>query len=327
MTTKNSDNEVYILGSGTKPESGPDGKKVAKKNLHDSEPGRSQASSDDVAERQRSRSEGNSKRLMKLNLWIIGCILLVLAAGSLIFLMNRKEQTPEYYFEPEQTAETASQSVSVIAPGTGGAEAETPFIEMAEEAAGATTLRIYTPHNATMSLTIGMPDKSDSTIVFAAMAADIRKDNLQIVGDFVLSGKRLARGIAKKGYAAMIDDKITIGVGESTPLLQEAIDRNGSFFRQYPLVSDGEPAENKPKGRSIRRALAVRGGQVIMAESIDRLSFQDFSQALITIGVTDAIYLVGSDAYGWYQNKEHTRQEFGKERTDIPENISYILWR
>ena len=55
--------------------------------------------------------------------------------------------------------------------------------------------------------------------------------NLQIVGDFVLAGKQLARGIAKKGYAAIMDDKITIGVGTSTPLLQQAIESN---FRGNP---------------------------------------------------------------------------------------------
>ena len=116
-------------------------------------------------------------------------------------------------------------------------------------------------------------------------------------------------------------------MGESTPLLQEVINSGGHFFRQYSLVSNGELVDNKPKNKSIRRALAVRNEQILMVESQNRESFHDFSQALIDIGVSDAIYLVGGDAYGWYYNKEHIRNEFGEEQPDLPENISYIIWK
>ncbi len=84
---------------------------------------------------------------------------------------------------------------------------------------------------------------------------------------------------------------------------------------------------NKPKNKSVRRALAIRNGTIIMVQSRERESFHAFSQAMIDIGVTDAIYLVGGDAYGWYYNAEHVRHVFGKKLADIPENISYIVWR
>ena len=158
------------------------------------------------------------------------------------------------------------------------------YIDVSEETVNDVPLLIYTPQNASMSLMLGMPDKSDSTIIFAAMAADIRKDNMQIVGDFVLTGDRLSRGIAKKGFAAIEENKVTIGMGESTPLLQQMIDNKGSFFRQYPLVHNGELIENKPKNKSIRRALAVRNERMLMVESKNRESLYDFSNALIDIG-------------------------------------------
>ncbi|MDR2916061.1 MAG: hypothetical protein LBV74_14755 [Tannerella sp.] len=289
MTKNKQENEVYILGS----ESGKTGKKEPKRNLI-----------------------------------ILICILAIILTVVLIFFLNRKEQAPEYYFEPEQTVQSEQQSVSVaITDSVRNSTEQISYMEVSEETANDLPLFVYTPHNATMSLMVGMPDKLDSNIVFAAMAADIRKDNMQIVGDFVLSGKQLAHGIAKKGYAAITGHKITIGVGETTPLLQQAINDNGYFFRQYPLVFNGEPVENKLKNKSVRRALAVRNEHVIMVESKNRESFRDFSQALIDIGVSDAIYLVGGDAYGWYRNSEHVRQEFGKELPDIPENISYIIWK
>lgn len=249
-------------------------------------------------------------------------ILLVMIVGIVLYLTPAKE-APDYYFEPELTP----QPVSVITTDTVETLENRAHIEVLEEIINDVPLKVYIPRHATMSLVLGMPDKADSTIVFAAMAADIRLDNQQIVGDFILSGERLARGVAKKGFVAIENNKITIGTGESTPLLQEVINNKGSFFRQYPLVSNGELIENKPKNKSVRRAIAVRNDQIIMVESVNRESFHDFSQALIDIGITDAVYLVGGNAYGWYRDKLNTRIEFGEELTEVPENISYIIWR
>lgn len=292
MTTKTNktDNEVYILGSKGS--------------------GNTQNS-----------PENNTK---KKRTWITAAIILCLIVAGLSMLFLIPENTPDYYFEPEITS---SQSISIVTTDSIETYEDKAYMEVLEETVNDVPLTVYIPHHATMSLRIGMPDKSDSNIIFAAMAADIRKDNQQIVGDFVLDGQRIARGVAKKGFVAIEENKITIGMGESTPLLQQVINNQGSFFRQYPLVSNGEPIENKPKNKSIRRALAVRNEQVIMIESKNKESFHDFSQALIDIDVSDAIYLVGGDAYGWYYSKEHVRNDFGVEQSDLPENISYIVWK
>ncbi|MDR2970680.1 MAG: hypothetical protein LBU83_01945 [Bacteroidales bacterium] len=178
-----------------------------------------------------------------------------------------------------------------------------------------------------LSLAVGMQDKTDSTLLFVAQAADIRADNLDIVCEFVLEGKQLAYGTAKKGYCAIINNFITIGAGAQTPLLQKAIESGGYFFRQYALVDNGEFVSNKPKNKFIRRAIAVKNEQVIMVQSIGIESFHDFTQALIDFGVRDAIYLVGSNAYGWYYDREKQKHEFGKERENLPANVSYIVWR
>jgi len=271
-----------------------------------------------------SESGNNGKKFFNKGLLIFLCVLFILISAILFFVLNQKEQTPEYYFEPEQSAQ---QSTPVATRDNIEKIEDLPYTEVFEENTSDLPLMIYVPRNATMTLMVGMPDKTDTSIVFAAMAADIRKDNMQIVGDFVLSGKQLARGTAKMGYAAITDNNVTVGVGKTTPLLQQAIDNNGYFFRQYPLVANGELIENKLKNKSIRRALAVRNGTVIIAESKNRISFHDFSQALIDVGISDAIYLVGGDAFGWYHDNNHVRHELGTELSDIPENISYIIWR
>lgn len=255
---------------------------------------------------------------------ILACFIVI---GIIVFFIfrPREDQATDYYFEPEQLE---SQSAPVSLSDTTTNKITTKgYIEVTNDTINDVPLSIYVPHNADMLLQTGMPDKNDSTIIFTAMAADIRKDNNQIVGDFVLAGKTLARGIAKKGYCAIIDDVITIGMGDETSLLQEAIDKQGYFFRQYPLVLDGQVIENKPKNKSIRRAIAIRNNEIIMVQSQNNESFHDFSQALLNVGVTSAIYLVGGNAYGWYYDSNHVRIEHGKEDSNLPETITYIVWK
>ena len=110
---------------------------------------------------------------------------------------------------------------------------------------------------------IDVSDETDSTVVFVAQAADIGSNNYGIVGDFVLKGEVLAKGVRKEGFCSIINQTITLGMNAETPLLQAAIREKGYFFRQYPLVSNSEAIDNKPKGKSIRRALAIRNSEII----------------------------------------------------------------
>jgi len=262
--------------------------------------------------------------------WIILSIgLAIIIFGSLFLILSyinniKKEETIEYYFEPE---ETLPLSITVETAAIDDVN-QKGYIETQEETVNEITLLVHTPYHVTMSLSLGKPDKSDSTIIFITQAADIRKDNKRIVAEFVLEGKQIARGLSKKGFCAVVDHTISIGMADETPLLQQSIESNGFFFRQYPLVYHGEPITNNPVNKSIRRALAVRNEQVIMVESTSALSFHDFSQALVDIGVSDAIYLVGGrDAHGWYYNKESVRHEYGIDNLAYPDYTSFIVWR
>ena len=164
-------------------------------------------------------------------------------------------------------------------------------------------------------------------------AADIRADNGGIVGAFVLAGEPLSWGLSKKGYCAVIGDTVTIGTADNSPLFERATETGGYFFRQYPLVSNGRLVENNPKGKSIRRAICDRQGEILMVGTLDTESFHDFSQALVDLGVDQAIYLVGASSYGWAVDGSGTRHEFGNEnihtsgRHKMSDNTSYIVWR
>ena len=179
------------------------------------------------------------------------------------------------------------------------------------------------------SLHIGTIDRNDPSILFAAQAADVRADNGGIVGAFVLKGEPKAWGLSKKGFCAIINDTVTVGVADNSPLFEEATEKEGYFFRQFPLVDNGKLVENEPRGKAVRRALCDRGGELFTVETLSDDSFYDFSQALVDLGVDNAIYLVGGSSYGWSTDAKGVRHEFGDPEPPKKKwkNISYLVMK
>lgn len=203
------------------------------------------------------------------------------------------------------------------------------FVEIADTTINDIPLQIYIPHQMSFSLYVGAVDRNDPSILYAAQAADVRADNGGIVGAFVLKGEPLAWGLSKKGYCAIINDTVTIGVADNSPLFEEATEKQGYFFRQFPLVDNGQLVENELKGKSIRRAICDHGGEILIVETLTTESFHDFAQALVDLGIDNAIYMVGSNSYGWATDADGVRHPFGNP--DPPKkkwkNISYLLMK
>ena len=211
-------------------------------------------------------------------------------------------------------------------------EAERGFTEMRDTTINDVPLRIYIPHNAECTLHVGKVDRGDPNIIYTAEAAFIRADNKAILGAFVLKGEPLAWGLSMRGFCASIDGVITVGVADNSPLFEEAINRGGYFFRQYPLVDNGKFVANEPKNKSVRRAICERNGEIFMVESLTKESFHDFTQALIDLGVDNAVNLAGSEAYGWAIDRSGAKHEFGTPnfytgRGRMPKNTNYIVFR
>lgn len=187
-------------------------------------------------------------------------------------------------------------------------------------------LRILTPENAHPVLKVGVDALSDSVAVLALQAADIRGDNGDIAGAFVLKGELLSKGNSKSGFCAIINGELTLGVADATPMLEKVIESEGYFFRQYPLVVGRQLVENKPKGKALRKALAETDGKISVILSKERLTFHDFSKALVDIGVHNAIYLVGGAAPGIYTDESGERYSFGSIHDSLYEKTNYIMW-
>lgn len=188
-------------------------------------------------------------------------------------------------------------------------------------------LRIYVPLHSTPHLEVGfdvLSHHDEHILMF--QAADIRADNQKIVGAFVLRGEPLSRGLSKRGFCAIIDGHVVVGVADNSPLFEKATEHNGDFFRQYPLVDNGQLVENELKNKSIRRALCDIGTHIAVVESQSTESLHDFAQALVDLGVTHAIYLVGSNAIGWCIDTAGNSTAIGLWDTKPYKNINFIVW-
>jgi hypothetical protein len=261
------------------------------------------------------------RRRRKLGGWIALAIVALLGLGMIVFWPK-----PEVQDDVEGMFESRFEAVTVHSLDT--LTTESPCVVKVDTIVSDHLLTLFIPHRATPRLLVGNLNDRDRKAVMTFQAADIRADNKEILGEFVLAGEQLAKGVSKKGYCAIVDGTIHVGVGETTPLLDEAISKGGFFFRQYPLVDHGEPVQNKPQNLTIRKALCEWNGQILVAVSADRLSLDEFARTLAEFGVSNAIYLVGSEfAYGWSVDSSGNREEFGSEdlRPDYQKQ-SYILW-
>ena len=253
---------------------------------------------------------------------VLACILTIV---YLLFSKNTKEEsldiiTNETVVYQEDTEDIVPDTI-ISEPVAAGA------ISISDTTVNKIPLTIFKPTNLAPTLQIGSDVLNDSTVRFVVQAADVRSDNGGIVGAYVNKGELISKGQAKSGFCAIIGGKIYIGVADATPLLERALESEGYFFRQYPLVVANQVVENKPKGKSLRKALAELDGEPVVIMSRNEMTFHDFSQSLVDLGVANAIYLVGGKGYGFAIDSEGRKIEFGRQLKNMRPNTNYIVCR
>lgn len=259
--------------------------------------------------------------------WVVVGVVLVVCLGVILWWQYSKtnaEQESIGVFEQEQPVvqtypltEWFASVDSITAVGTVTTDITINDIP----------LRVYLPLNSVPHLEVGygVTKKCQNSILFF-QAADVRADNGKIVGAFVLQGKPLSWGLSKRGFCAVVDGNVTIGVADNSPLFEKATEEEGDFFRQYPLVDNGRLVENELKNKSIRRALCEINAHIVVVETQSVESMHDFSQALVDLGVQNAIYLVGSSAMGWSMDIHGNGTKMGLWDPRKIKNISFIVW-
>ena len=262
------------------------------------------------------------------NRWVIMLHSLLILTGFITVMLYF---LPSYSYEPKLDIEQTDPSYKHMLDGEIG-DNLAGFCELRDTTINGIDLQIFIPHNARATLHKGKFDKADSTIVYISMAAEVRADNGAILGAYVLRGEPLAWGLSKKGYCAIIDDVVTVGVADNSPLFERATETEGYFFRQYPLVDNGVLATEKTNAYNYLRALCQMDDKTFMVHSQTRVSFSNFAKALVDLGCDNAIYIVGYQAYGWAIDAAGATHEFGTEgyfddKVPTTENFNYIVWR
>ena len=257
--------------------------------------------------------------------WAAAAVIIVLVLALVLSIRCNTAYEEEEIGEAKITESPKAEAVedATLTASTAAA----PYTELTDTIINGKKLTILQPHNAVAKLIIGDSILDVEEPVLVVQAADVRRDNKQIAGAYVINGEMISRGEAKSGFCAIINDEITIGVAQNTPLLERATVEDGFFFRQYPLVYEGEVIENKPKNLSQRKALALLNEEVVVVLSHDKLAFNDFSQTLVDLGVRQAIYLIGSNAYLKARLQDGHIYEFGVRVTNGYTNTNYIYWQ
>lgn len=262
--------------------------------------------------------------------WIVAAVILLAALVVGIVLLSLRNNNREV---PPQDTDTVSEYFDGgVTPEGEWFRNEDPRygkeIVIQDTVVNGIGLRIYTPYNLRPELHVGTLDTNDRSILFCTQAADLRADNHKILGAFVYKGEPMAWGLSKRGFCAIINGEINLGVADNSPWFEEATEKGGYFFRQYPLVDNGEAVKNNPENSSIRRTLCSWNGRVCIVATLDPIKMNDFSEMLAQMGVRDAIYLVGSSsAHGWVIDNQGNQTLFSHPHQTLPENINYILFR
>ncbi|MBQ4376825.1 MAG: hypothetical protein II793_03925 [Bacteroidales bacterium] len=273
-----------------------------------------------------SNSYGGRRRPWLKWVLIAACIIVVVVVLILIFGGSKGEQKPPV--DPaEETVATADESVNEFSV-VNAVEGVGSSVLVSEVEVNGKALRLFVPRNVVAELVVGDLDTSDRSLVFVVQAADIRKDNGGIVGAFVLKGEPLAWGLSKRGYCAIIDGQMRIGVADNSPLFEKATETEGYFFRQFALVDNGNIEYNPAQSKlALRRGLCQIGDSVVVVESIDMLSLDDFSTCLSALGAQNAIYLVGGEAFGLVLDENGRRYAIGRKWGRAFPNVNYLVFR
>ena len=211
-------------------------------------------------------------------IWLLAAIGVIVVVVVLVLTIgDSKDNTTNPNETGEEDVETIDDSVNNFSL-TNTTDDGVAAVAVSTVTVEGHALNLFVPQNAVPELLVGQLDTNDLSIVFAVQAADVRKDNGGIVGAFVQKGEPLAWGLSKRGYCAIINGAMHIGVANNSPLFERATETGGYFFRQFALVNNGVMEDNSAQSKcAIRRALCQMDEGVTIVESVETLT-QRFQQ-------------------------------------------------
>ena len=237
---------------------------------------------------------------------VVGCMIVAAIAGYYFW---------NYYYNigvsvsvsPEQNIEKLKKPV----------KKETPQVVMTSDSILGVAMDFYAIHGLKASIEFEEPDTADTSVFLYSRCADHTADG-RYLGSLVAEGVEKQSDRSRLGYMAMADGNMVIGISRSEKVKDYVLERGGSFFRQFILVSNGTiPSRFFLHGKVERRAIGRIDDQLFYIATRHKETLWDFADALREYGFIDAIYITGGADYIFYRNKEGIRHDLG-DTSDYP---------
>ena len=245
-----------------------------------------------------SRKQKWLKRFLALA--AIGCMMVAALAGY--YLWNY------YYNIGVSVSVTPEQNIEKLQKP---AKQETPEVVMTSDSILGVAMDFYAIHGLKASIEFEEPDTVDTSVYLYCRSADHKADNTYI-GSLVVNGEERQSDTHRLGYMAMADGNMVIGISRSEKVKDYVLERGGSFFRQFILVSNGTiPSRFFLHGKVERRAIGRIDDQLYFIATRHKETLWDFADALREYGFIDAIYITGGADYVFYRDKDGIRHDIG----------------
>jgi len=236
----------------------------------------------------------------------VGCMIVAAIAGYYFW---------NYYYNigvsvsvsPEQNIEKLKKPV----------KKETPEVVMTSDSIFGVAMDFYAIHGLKASIEFEEPDTADTSVFLYSRCADYTADG-RYLGSLVAEGVEKQSDRSRLGYMAMADGNMVIGISRSEKVKDYVLERGGSFFRQFILVSNGMiPSRFFLHGKVERRAIGRIDNQLYYIATRHKETLWDFADALREYGFIDAIYITGGADYVFYRDKDGIRHDIG-DSADYP---------
>jgi hypothetical protein len=242
---------------------------------------------------------------------VVGCMIVAAIAGYYFW---------NYYYNigisvsvsPEQNIEKLKKPV----------KKETPEVVVTSDSILGVAMDFYAIHGLKASIEFEEPDTADTSVFLYSRCADHTADG-RYLGSLVAQGKEYQSDRSRLGYMAMADGNMVIGISRSEKVKDYVLERGGSFFRQFILVSNGTiPSRFFLHGKVERRAIGRIEDQLYYIATRHKETLWDFADALREFGFVDAIYITGGNDYVFYRSKDGIRHDIG-DTADYP----HLKWK
>jgi len=246
----------------------------------------------------------NNKRKQRTVLWVLVSVILTLITSLSAFFIYRYIKN-QYIGVPISC--TPEQNIQKLA--TKNSRKITPEVILTSDSLLGVAMNLYELRGLKAEISFEEPDTADTSVYLYSRCADHASSG-EYLGSLVVNGTELQSDNTRKGYCAMANDNFVIGIAKTEEVKDYTIQQQGSFFRQFILVSKGViPSVFHLHGKIERRGLGRINDTYYYIETKHAETLWDFADALRQYGFTDAIYVTGGADYNFYRTVDGQRHD------------------